>query len=394
MNLKTMKFLDCYAGFVACSLLTLHKKITVSFQKPPKLPEKPGAILMMKFWGMGSILLASHAVKAIKDCYPGARTIFLTLLRNKGVCDFLEVTDEYIYLEIDKGIISFIKSLWGIIISMRKRKPDIVIDFEFFTRFSAVVTYLSAAKFRVGYHAWEVWRGDLHNIKVPFNRYWHIVDNFLNLTSAAGAIEKTGSYAVKPKITAKHRKEVTDILMSAGLNPEEKYVCIHVNSSDLIVERRWPYNSFIELLKIISNKYPERFIFIGTKMEVESITYITNKIASNRVINLVGKLNIAQLAALFEGARLLIASDSGPLHLADAIGTPTVSFFGPETPALYGPRGKNNIVLFKNIDCSPCINVHSAKTVRCYRNRFNPRCMESITVDEALKAVERILQNV
>jgi ADP-heptose:LPS heptosyltransferase len=281
----------------------------------------------------------------------------------------------------------------NVIISMRRLKPRLVVDFEFFTKFSAVVTYLSGAPVRVGYHAWEVWRGDLHTIKVPFNRYWHVVDNFLNLASATGADAKTGAYAVKPRITDTHRNEVRGILAKSGVGRGEKYICAHVNASDMALERRWPYDNFIELARKTLSAHPEKLIFIGTKMEFASVEYIIEKISSDRIINLVGKLDIGQLAALFEGARLLISNDSGPLHLADAIGTPTVSFFGPETPVLYGPRGANHIVLFKNIDCSPCINVHNSKTVRCYRNRLNPRCMESIPVEEAAKAVDAILDS-
>jgi len=106
-------------------------------------------------------------------------------------------------------------------------------------------------------------------------------------------------------------------------------------------------------------------------------------------LNFAGKLNIRQIAYLFENAKLMIGNDSGPLHLASAMETRTISFFGPETPVLYGPRGEGHIVFFKNINCSPCINVHQGKTVKCYRDK--PKCMESITVQEVIDAVNRVL---
>jgi ADP-heptose:LPS heptosyltransferase len=93
---------------------------------------------------------------------------------------------------------------------------------------------------------------------------------------------------------------------------------------------------------------------------------------------------------LLRAAALLVTNDSGPLHLADALGTPTVSFFGPETPTLYGPRGPRNTVLYRAIDCSPCISIYNAKTVRCMRSA--PECLSGITVDEALAAVAAALE--
>ena len=68
-----------------------------------------------------------------------------------------------------------------------------------------------------------------------------------------------------------------------------------------------------------------------------------------RVINLAGETNLLELAAFMEKCDLFISNDSGPLHLATAMDVRTVSFFGPETPALYGPRGKKHSILYKKL---------------------------------------------
>ena len=85
----------------------------------------------------------------------------------------------------------------------------------------------------------------------------------------------------------------------------------------------------------------------------------------------------------------MITNDSGPMHMAVAMGTPTVSFFGPETPLLYGPRGKKHKVLYVNLGCSPCITNSNAKNARCKHSQA--RCMNKISVDEAYKAAEELL---
>ena len=85
----------------------------------------------------------------------------------------------------------------------------------------------------------------------------------------------------------------------------------------------------------------------------------------------------------------LVTNDSGPLHIAELIRTRTVSFFGPETPVLFGPLGEGHKVLYKGINCSPCITVYNAKTVRCIRKV--PECVSRISPDEAFRAVKEML---
>jgi len=169
---------------------------------------------------------------------------------------------------------------------------------------------------------------------------------------------------------------------------------MHANASDLALERRWPYEHFAELSKMIVNEKDSAVIlFIGTRQENMSIEEIrklvNNGDTARRIFNLAGKLNIRQLSYLMKLASFGIFNDSGPLHLAVACGLRTVSLFGPETPLIYGPRSDDkdrHIVFFKNIDCSPCINVHDGKTVKCSRSA--PECLKGITPEEVFESIK------
>ena len=96
-----------------------------------------------------------------------------------------------------------------------------------------------------------------------------------------------------------------------------------------------------------------------------------------------------ELCALLQRSALLITNDSGPLHLAEALATPTVSFFGPETPLLYGPTGDNQVVFYKGIYCSPCLNVHNQKQAPCKGNNV---CMKLINPDEVFASANMLLR--
>jgi heptosyltransferase-2 len=111
--------------------------------------------------------------------------------------------------------------------------------------------------------------------------------------------------------------------------------------------------------------------------------------AHPNLIDLCGRISVEQLVLLLQRSDLFIGNDSGPLHLAVAAGTPTVSFFGPETPALYGPRGEGHVVLYKDLPCSPCLNVYHSKENSSCRDNV---CMNSIEVEEAWTAVRERLR--
>ncbi|MDI6756529.1 MAG: glycosyltransferase family 9 protein [Endomicrobiia bacterium] len=393
MKLSTMKSADKYAGWFLCAALSMLQKFlaVVGVSPAPSAPLSvpPSRILVMKFWGLGSIILSSPLVKTLRAAFPSAKITFLTLERNRRAAESLEIFDDVMAVDVDRGLPVFLLSLASAILAARRRKFDVCFDLEFFTRFSAVVTYLVGAPVRVGYHSFSVSRGNLHNIKVPFNRYWHVTKNFLNLGSALGVGPSREHSCAAPNISAADESNVEKILAAEGLNVGESVVCMHANASDLALERRWPYENFASLCAGICRLSPSvKIIFVGTKVErdsVERIKAAAGGTCEGKILNLAGRLGISELAYLFKKSLFAVCNDSGPLHLACAVGARTVSLFGPETPVIYGPTGPGHIIFFKNIDCSPCVNVHDGKSVKC--SRMSPECLERISPDEVLAAI-------
>jgi len=380
-----MRFLDKYAGLGVVALLTLLSRIFLTQNPPSFQKDNVRKVLLIKFWGLGSILLLSPTLRQIRESLPQAKLVFFTSERNREICQSIGLFDEILYLEVDRGWLAFFQSLTGNIRYLIRARYDMVLDFEFFTRFSTMITFFTFSPIRIGYHAWETWRGDIHNIKVPFNRYWHIMDNFYNLVNYLGLPKHDDLIMSKPAVSHADKALVDGMLAEKKISG--KFISIHINASDLVIERRWPYDNFVELGKRLLASHPDiTLIFIGSKSEEESVEQIIKSLGSPRAVDMVAQVSLTQLAYLFERSTLVISNDSGPLHLAVAMETSTVSFFGPETPSMYGPRGPNHTVIFKNTDCSPCVNVHDRKSVHC---RFEkPRCVTMITVQEALEAVE------
>ena len=383
-----MKFIDKYAGWLLCTLLSLLDFFIKPFKKVAK-PSSPKNILVMKFWGMGSIILSTPLLQAIRTKFPDSKIYFLTLSRNREIVKMFEPVNEVITLDIDRGPAGFLASLINIIFAMRKLKLDILFDLEFFTRFSAIVTYLSGAKERIGFKAWEVWRGRLHTVGVPFNRYWHITQNFYNLGSPVGIPEEKNLVLLQPKLHIDEQTEIKNVLGQFNLKPNE-YISINPNAGEIALTRKWPKDNFARLTKKILDKSQNiKIVYTGNSKETAYVNSIIAGLDPSRVVNASGALNISQLIIILKNSKMLISNDSGPLHLGVALKTPTVSFFGPETPVLYAPSGEKNIVFFKNLDCSPCINVHEDKTFHCEKKI--PACLEDITVEEVWKKMEQLI---
>ena len=379
MKINTIRKIDRFAGWFICLILRIHYSIFGFFKKADNAP--PKNILLIKYFGMGSVILAQAAVAAIKCNFPGAKIHFLTFSGNKDVLRLFDNVDSVLSVDL-RPLSKFFLDNLRMVIFLRRERMDIAYNLEFFSRFTSIMTYLSGAKRRIEFYSEVLWRGDLYTHGVKFNPYFHVRDNFLRL-AMEGCVKTDKDISVAPKITGPMIKQSTNILEANNVTGNDRKVCVNVNAGELALERRWPAEYFIALI----NKLPEtgiKYIFISDRDCLSYTNAVISQINKKNIVNLAGKTSILELAGIFHESDLLITNDSGPLHLANAIGLPVVSFFGPETPVLYGPEGDNNLVFYSGLICSPCLNVLNAKTVVCTDNN---RCMISISPDSAYEAI-------
>jgi lipopolysaccharide heptosyltransferase II len=382
LRIATMKVIDEQVGKLLCSL---GSRLVPA--KPAAMPavDTVRTIAIVKFWGMGSIVLMTPAIALLREKYPQARITFVTQAANRGIVGLLDGIDDSLTLEVGKGPGAFLGSLAKLVMDVRARRFDLWLDFEFLTRFSAILTGVSGARVAAGYHAPEIARGDFHHVRVPFNNYWHITDNFCAL--ASGDLEPASFERPLQRIVATEAAtmSVASKLEAAGLRPDEPYVILNPNAGELALERRWSVDRFARLADELLQTFPGRVVTVGAPAERGYVAGMVNAVATrDRLIDMAGQTSLDELVALFAGARLMVSNDTGPLHLASAVGTPTVAIFGPETPSLFGPRGPQHRILYKNLACSPCLNIYNGRSVNC---RFTTtHCVADITVIEVLAA--------
>jgi lipopolysaccharide heptosyltransferase II len=376
MRIGTAKLVDEYAGR---ALAAAARPLLGSYG--PGGGDAPRRILFVKFWGLGSIVLASGAVRAARAAFPHACVDMLTLEANRAVCDHLALFERVHTIRVDR---------WGrfgldaarALAAARRARYDAVVDLELFAYVSALTAAASGAPRRVGF---DKGARSLFTDAVHFDPSRHVVESFRALAEALAGGPARG-FALSIPRSEDAARSVDAKLASAGVGADDVVVAMNVNASPLAYERRWPRARFAELAARLSQRFGAHVALTGAAGERPYVEGLLAELPGPAAVtNLAGRLAFPELVALVDRAALVVTNDSGPLHVASALDRPTVALFGPETPARYGPLAARRLVFYAGLACSPCMSVENRKTVDC---RYDALCMRSISADAVWERVE------
>ncbi len=382
MTISLMRHIDRFAGIPLCWIsgiasMVLRKPVSASVE----------SILVIKFFGLGSILLATPALRELRLRFPSARITFLTFSTNSELVDELSLLDERWFVE-PRSLASFIRSFSMLLAHLLKSDIDVVIDLEFFSKFSTLVGSLARPGRHIGFELPTRWRSWNVTDAVPLRTDRHISETFLRALSPLG-IEIADH--VVPRIHS--AGAMISIPLLAGAGRSREIICVNPNAGVTSVDRRWDGDRFAQVIDILQDENPEAlFCLTGSADEREYVEAIRNSLRNNGcdTLNLAGLLTFGELVALFSRSRFLLTNDSGPMHAAAAVGLPTVALFGPESPVFYGPLGNRTINLYAGLPCSPCLNIYDAKVFKCPIGR---QCMKEISVEEVVEASRALLRD-
>ena len=398
MKATTIKWVDRRIGIIICRLLSSWEKIVGGHKKT--VPTQK--ILFIKLIEQGASVLAYSALKEAVSKVGKENVYFMVFEENKPILDFLNILEpQNIIIIRNDRFVNIVIDLLKAIRFTRKLKIDSCVDMEFFSRASAIISYLSGAKKRVGLYSFtseHPYRGNLITHKIHYNPYVHVSNYYLMLVKALEEKPLNEPLLKSPAIDFPVEKPKVELettlidgvkkIIGKGLS-DQKLVVLNPNASDMLPLRKWETAKFKQLAQRLLKEYDQLIVvFTGIEKEKRPIEELIKDLDPKRVLNLAGKTSLEQLMGLYELSDLVITNDSGPAHFASMFNPSIIVLFGPETPDLFAPLGDKVQVIYKKLACSPCVNVFNHRFSPCTNNV----CMQNIQVEEVLEKAKEVLK--
>lgn len=343
-------------------------------------------ILIVKLSAIGDVIHTLPALNAIRKQYPDAHITWLVEEAAYGVIKGHKALDRIIIskrktwlkglagrscLKNSREACSFIKELRG-------TQYDLILDFQALLK-SGVLIWLARGGRKIGFdkgmehqeHSYIF----LNERVLPVDMEIHALTRGMLLLETIGI----SSYDVKYNIyiSDKDRDVANDLLMKHGIKRPDLLVAI--NPMAKWATKLWDNLKFSNLADRLIEQANADVIFTGSREDSEAIEDIISNMKT-RAVNLAGRTDLKTLAALYEKASIVVSTDTGPMHLAAATGTPVVAIFGPTAPWRTGPFGEGHKIIRVGLECSPCFK-RQCNTIDC---------MKQITVNQVFDAAKRL----
>src|SRR5262245_1865766 len=294
---RIMRRIDQYLGPPVCLLFGAWKSLVDRIRPRAGDAGEIRKVLVIKFWGLGSIVLSTPALRALKKRYPRATLTFLTFEQNADACRMIRAIDR-VWPYRARGPLSFLSSFAGLFLFLRRERFDAVVDLEAFSNFTSILTALSRAPVTVGFHTPKVWRARFYWRRVAFDHSQHIADIFLKAARALGA-EGAGDHLEALEVGGGDGKPALEqMLAEQGVAATEPLVCVNVTASPLDYKRRWPLGHYRELIARILSGFGEcRLVLIGAREDARYVGELIRSLPAHpNLIDLSGRISVEQLA--------------------------------------------------------------------------------------------------
>jgi len=326
-------------------------------------------ILVIKLRAIGDVLLSTAVLRNLRVAFPDASIDFLTEVPSREVLEGNPDVSSLLIFDGKK------QSGAGLILDVRRRRYDLVIDL-FGNPRSALVTLFSGAKYRVGYRFG--WRRYCYNIVVhPRGGEVHNVE--FNLDALRSIDVPVHSAEPVFPLSTQSETFAEDYFRKSAL--AGKHV-VAFNPGGGWYTKRWRVSQFAQLGERLVKQFNVRVIVIwgpGERDDAEQVIKLGNFGGE-----IIPPTSLKQLASILKRCSSIVTNDSGPMHIAAAMGIPVVAIFGPTRPELQGPLAGNfEVVRHQELSCLGC------NLTKCPIG--NP-CMEDLSVEKVFEAFKRVME--
>ncbi len=323
-------------------------------------------ILIVRTDRIGDVVLTTPAIKALREGYPGARISILInpltqdLVKGNPYLDEVLIDDRE---HQNKGL-----GFFKLVKLLHQKKFDLAIIFHTKKR-TNLLCFLSGIPHRVGYKNNKF--GFLLTDPIEDSRHLgekHEAEYCLDVLKHLGV--KADTLELFVPLQEEAVAWLKNLEQTNCLAASDRLVIIHPGASD--ISKCWPQARFAEMIESLTKRYAVKIVLIGAS-KIAEISKRILSLASSPIIDLTGKTTVAQMAVLLKRSCLLVSNDSGPVHVASALGCPVVSIFTRNQPGInperWKPLGKKTIVV-----------------------SVSPQHLELISVQQVLEAVDGLLK--
>lgn len=346
-------------------------------------------ILVVKLSAIGDVIHTLPAVCAIKRRFPHAAITWLVetdavpLLEGHPALDRVLVCKRKEWL---KGMGTdnpdyLVQQIRNFVKCLRDTFYDYVIDFQGLLK-SGIWVFLARGKVKLGFgrgmeHAEESWI--FLNTRIPaVSMEIHALDRYMLLAKAVGAFTDIVEY----RISLTDRDHMQANALVSGFRGKGPLIAI--NPVAKWETKMWTVEGFVRVIERITDTLDARILLTGSPADRAYTQKILCRLKENtktRVRDIAGKTSLRELAALYRKTEILVSTDTGPMHLGAAMGTPVVAIFGPTAANRTGPCGKAHRVVKADMECAPCFMRKCSTRV----------CMERITPEMVFNTVLEVL---
>ena len=328
----------------------------------------PKKILVVKPSSLGDVIHSLPFLNALKNGSPKADVHWVIakglegLLTGHPMIDRLWVINKDAWKKLSNTSVS-IREVWGLFRTLRKEHYDIVIDLQGLLR-SGIITMATGAPVRVGFKEAREGSRFFYTHKVEGGKNIHAVDRYLKIAAFLGCDINDICFPFPLSFNSPHGtqqlafdKDYAVMIPGARWNT-----------------KIWPAENFGKL----SSMLPLKTVIVGSKADIDIAKKIVT-LSRGKAISLTGETDLKKLIKVIRDARFVVSNDSGPMHVAAALGIPVFAVFGPTDPLRTGPYGEIHTVIREDIPCSPCFK----------RTCDEIKCMNDLSVEKVYGTIRR-----
>ncbi len=365
-----LRFLDAAVGIPAVLICGF-------FRSKRRVPSNPQSIGLLRTSCIGDTVLLSGILGDLRERYPHAEVIIFAGVTNYQTAAFITKEENIRRIEVTSPL-STLRIL-------RSISLDVLIDFGPWPRIDALLATLSGARCVIGFQTRGQFRHFGYDIPVPHSNSIHELENYRNLIRR---LDVTPSRPPRVSLE-KPADSIFGALSSLNLN---QCVVFHLWPGGYMSwVREWPRDRWVELARhLLAQGYS--IVLTGTATDARANQEVIDLIpqaapsVSPSLCNVAGQLNLGQTAHLLQAALAVISVNTGIMHLAAALGTPTVGLNGPTSTVRWAPLGPFTKSVEPDVSGCGYLNLGFE-----YRNQ-RLDCMQHISVSNVITAVEEVLK--